>query len=133
MFDKIVDTTEDGGADGEEDSGPMSTRGSDPIAFIDDGLGNSSYLVDLGDRRGLVVDPARHPGGYLAEADRLGLDLAFAVETHLHADFVSGVRELGALGAELLVPGEGGHEFPVRGLADGEEFDLGGLTLRALA
>ena len=104
-----------------------------PIAFVDDGLGNSSYLVDLGDRRALVVDPARHPAGYLAEADRRGLDIAYAVETHLHADFVSGARELGALGASLLVPGEGRHEFPVQGLADGEEVDLGGLTLRALA
>jgi hydroxyacylglutathione hydrolase len=104
-----------------------------PIAFVDDGLGNSSYLVDLGDRRALVVDPARHPAGYLAEADRRGLDIAYAVETHLHADFVSGARELGALGASLLVPGAGRHEFPVRGLTDGEEVDLGGLTLRALA
>ena len=104
-----------------------------PIAFVDDGLANSSYLVDVGDGRGLIVDPARHPAGYLDAAERLGLDLAFAVETHLHADFVSGARELGALGAELLVPGEGGHAFPVRGLADGEEVDLGGLTLRALA
>jgi hydroxyacylglutathione hydrolase len=104
-----------------------------PIAFVDDGLGNSSYLVELGDRRALVVDPARHPAGYLAEADRRGLDIAYAVETHLHADFVSGARELGALGASLLVPGAGRHEFPVQGLADGEEVDLGGLTLRALA
>ena len=38
-----------------------------------------------------------------------------------------------SLGASLLVPGEGGHGFPVRGLVDGEEVDLGGLTLRALA
>jgi hydroxyacylglutathione hydrolase len=106
---------------------------SGPIAFVDDGLGNSSYLVDLGDRRALVVDPARHPAGYLAEAERRGLDIAYAVETHLHADFVSGARELGALGASLLVPGAGRHEFPVQGLADGEEVDLGGLTLRALA
>src|SRR5688572_5675630 len=104
-----------------------------PVAFVDDGLGNSSYLVDLGDGRALVVDPARHPAGYLAEADRRGLSIAFAVETHLHADFVSGARELGALGAALLVPRAGGHEFPVRGLDDGEEVDLGGLTLRALA
>jgi hydroxyacylglutathione hydrolase len=104
-----------------------------PIAFVDDGLGNSSYLVDLGDQQALVVDPARHPAGYLAEADRRGLDIAYAVETHLHADFVSGARELGALGASLLVPGAGRHEFPVRGLTDGEEVDLGGLTLRALA
>ncbi len=104
-----------------------------PIAFVDDGLGNSSYLVDLGAGRALVVDPARHPGGYLAEAERRGLDIAFAVETHLHADFVSGARELGALGATLLVPGAAGHGFAVRGVADGEEVDLGGLTLRGLA
>lgn len=109
------------------------TSSASPVAFVDDGLGNSSYLVDLGDRRALVVDPTRHPAGYLAEADRRGLDIAFAVETHLHADFVSGARELGTLGASLLVPGEAGHEFPVHGLADGDEVDLGGLTLRALA
>jgi glyoxylase-like metal-dependent hydrolase (beta-lactamase superfamily II)/rhodanese-related sulfurtransferase len=104
-----------------------------PIAFVDDGLGNSSYLVDLDDGRGLVVDPARHPGGYLREADRRGLEVGFAVETHLHADFVSGARELGALGAELLVPRAGNHGFAVRGLGDGDEVDLGGMRLRALA
>ena len=109
------------------------TRTLEPVAFVDDGLGNSSYLVDLGAGRALVVDPARHPGGYLAEAERRGLDLAFAVETHLHADFVSGARELGALGATLLVPGTAGHGFAVRGVADGEEVDLGGLKLRGLA
>lgn len=111
----------------------MINRSHTPVAFVDDGLGNSSYLVDLGDGRALVVDPARHPAGYLAEADRQGLQISFALETHLHADFVSGARELGALGASLLVPGDGRHEFPVHGLADGEEVDLGGLTLRALA
>lgn len=106
---------------------------SAPIAFVDDGLGNSSYLVDLGDGRSLIVDPARHPAGYVAEAERRGLEIAYAVETHLHADFVSGAREVAALGASLLVPGAGSHEYPVRGLADGEEVDLGGLTLRPLA
>lgn len=111
----------------------MNDGARTPVAFVDDGLGNSSYLVDLGDRRALVVDPTRHPAGYLAEADRRGLDIAYAVETHLHADFVSGARELGALGATLLVPGDGGHDFPVRGLADDDEIDLGGLRLRALA
>jgi glyoxylase-like metal-dependent hydrolase (beta-lactamase superfamily II)/rhodanese-related sulfurtransferase len=104
-----------------------------PVAIVDHGLGNSSYLVDLGDGRGLVVDPARHPAAYLAAAERAGLALAFAAETHLHADFVSGARELAALGATLLVPGEGRYGFPVRGLGDGEDVDLGGLTLRALA
>jgi glyoxylase-like metal-dependent hydrolase (beta-lactamase superfamily II)/rhodanese-related sulfurtransferase len=104
-----------------------------PVAFVDDGLGNSSYLVDVGDGRALVIDPARHPAGYLAEADRRRLEVAYAAETHLHADFVSGARELGALGAQLLVAGAGGHAFPVRRLADGDDVDLGGLTLQALA
>jgi hydroxyacylglutathione hydrolase len=104
-----------------------------PTAFVDEGLGNSSYLVELDGGRGLVVDPVRHPGAYVDEAERRGLEIAFAVETHLHADFVSGGRELAALGAELLVPAAAGHEFPARGLAAGDEVSLGGLTLRALA
>lgn len=111
----------------------MTARATAPVALVDDGLGNSSYLVDLGDNRALVVDPARHPAAYLHEAERRGLDIAYAVETHLHADFVSGGRELSALGASLLAPAAGGHTFPVRPLADEEEVDLGGLTLRALA
>ncbi|MGH9243458.1 MAG: MBL fold metallo-hydrolase [Acidimicrobiales bacterium] len=105
----------------------------DVTAVVDEGLGNSSYVVDVGEGRAMIVDPARHPGAYLAEVDRRGLATTFAVETHLHADFVSGIRELGALGASLLVPGEGGYGFPVRDVVDGEEIDLGGLTLRALA
>ncbi|MDQ6910095.1 MAG: MBL fold metallo-hydrolase [Actinomycetota bacterium] len=104
-----------------------------PVSFVDEGLGNSSYLLDLGDRRALVIDPARHPGLYLAEADRRGLKIAFAVETHLHADFVSGLRELRAVGTEVLAPAAGNHGFPLRGLSDGEEIDLGGLVLRAVA
>jgi hydroxyacylglutathione hydrolase len=111
----------------------VSTPEVVPVGFVDEGLGNSSYLVDLGDGRALVVDPARHPAGYLAEAARCGLDVSFAAETHLHADFISGARELGALGATLLVPGAGDHGFAVRGLGDGDQVDLGGLTLQALA
>ena len=103
-----------------------------PVAFVDDGLGNSSYLLDLDDGRALVVDPARHPARYRAEAERRGLEVAYVAETHLHADFVSGGRELQALGASLLVPGGGGHSFPGHPLGDGEEVDLGGLTLQAV-
>src|SRR4029079_16848555 len=104
-----------------------------PVAFVDEGLGNSSYLVDLGDGRALVIDPERHPAGSLAAAEARGLELAYAAETHLHADFVSGGRELAALGATLLAPRAGEHEFPVTGLHDGDDVDLGGLTLRAVA
>jgi glyoxylase-like metal-dependent hydrolase (beta-lactamase superfamily II)/rhodanese-related sulfurtransferase len=107
--------------------------GTDIVALVDEGLGNSSYLVDLGDHRGLVLDPGRDPRRYLVAAEHRGLEVAYAVETHLHADFVSGARELAALGASLLVPAAGNHRFPVLGLRDGEEVDLGGLGLRAMA
>ena len=109
----------------------MARAGID--AIVDDGLGNSSYLVDLGDGRALAVDPSRHPGGYLRRAEQRGLTIAYTVETHLHADFVSGSRELAALGAQVVAPLAAGLEYPARGLDHGDEVDLGGLTLRALA
>jgi len=105
----------------------------DVIAIVDEGLGNSSYLVDLGDGRALAIDPARHPGPYLHAARRRGLEVAYAAETHLHADFVSGLGELRALGARLVVPAAGDYAAAAAPLAGGDELDLGGLTLRALA
>jgi glyoxylase-like metal-dependent hydrolase (beta-lactamase superfamily II) len=99
---------------------------------VDEGLGNSSYLVDLGDGRGLVVDPTRDVTSYVRAAEQHGLGLAFSLETHLHADFVSGSRELALRRATVLAPRAGRIEFPHRGLEADEEVDLGGLTLRAL-
>ncbi|MBA3266923.1 MAG: MBL fold metallo-hydrolase [Acidimicrobiia bacterium] len=108
---------------------------SDPeiVAVVDEGLGNSSYLVGLGDGTAMVVDPARHPGPYRAEAQKRGLSLAVAVETHLHADFVSGSRELAARGVRVVAAREAGLGHPHHGLVDGQRLDLGGLTLEALA
>jgi len=100
---------------------------------LDEGLGNQSYVVGLADRRALVVDPSRDPAQYLQIAERLGLRVDFAVETHLHADFISGSRELAAFGATILAPLASHLVAAYHGLEDGEEVDLGGLTLRALA
>lgn len=66
----------------------------DLIPVVDEGLGNSTYLLDLGDGRALVMDPERDPRQVRAEASRRGLSIAYAVETHLHAHFISGVAEL---------------------------------------
>jgi hydroxyacylglutathione hydrolase len=100
--------------------------------IVDEGLGNSSYLVDLGDGRALVVDPVRDPTPYLDLARRRRLQIAYAVETHLHADFVSGSRELAARGARVVAARAAELGFPHQGLDDQEELDLGGLALRAL-
>jgi glyoxylase-like metal-dependent hydrolase (beta-lactamase superfamily II) len=109
------------------DSGPVVT------ALVDEGLGNSSYLVDLGDSRAFVVDPPRDPFRHIALAEQRGLAITHTAETHLHADFVTGSRELAARGVTVLAPVAAGIEWPHRGLADGEDTDLGGLRLRALA
>jgi hydroxyacylglutathione hydrolase len=101
---------------------------------VDEGLGNSAYVVELGDGRALVVDPARDPTPYLELARWRRLRIVYAVETHLHADFLTGSRELAAAeGAQVLAPRTSRLGFSHRGLEDGEEADLGGLTLRALA
>jgi hydroxyacylglutathione hydrolase len=100
---------------------------------VDEGLGNSAYVVELGDGRALVVDPARDPTPYLEVARSRRLQVTYAVETHLHADFLTGSRELAAAGAQVLAPRASRLEFGHRGLEDGEEVDLGGLVLRALA
>ena len=101
---------------------------------VDEGLGNSAYLVELGEGRALVVDPARDPTPYLELARWRRLRIAYAAETHLHADFLTGSRELAAAdGAQVLAPQASRLGFPHQGLEDGEEVDLGGLTLRVLA
>ena len=72
---------------------------------VDEGLGNSAYVVELGDGLALVVDPARDPTPYLELARWRRLRIVYAVETHLHADFLTGSRELAAAeGAQVLAP-----------------------------
>jgi glyoxylase-like metal-dependent hydrolase (beta-lactamase superfamily II)/rhodanese-related sulfurtransferase len=104
------------------------------IPVVDEGLGNSSYLVDLGDGRALAVDPPRDLRALDAAAARHRLRVIAAADTHLHADFLSGATGLAARdGAAVYASAAGGREFPHTGLGDGDEVDLVGLTLRAWA
>lgn len=104
------------------------------VPLIDEGLGNSAYLLELGDGRALAVDPSLDLRAAAREASRRGLRIAYAAETHLHADFLSGARQLAAdHGARILASAAGDREFPHTRLGDGDEVDLGGLTLRAVA
>jgi glyoxylase-like metal-dependent hydrolase (beta-lactamase superfamily II)/rhodanese-related sulfurtransferase len=103
------------------------------VPLVDEGLGNSAYLVDLGDNRALVVDASRDLRAVRAAAEERNLRVAFAADTHLHADFLSGARQLAASdGATVLASAAGGREFGHTRLSDGDEVDLGGLRLRAL-
>jgi glyoxylase-like metal-dependent hydrolase (beta-lactamase superfamily II) len=101
--------------------------------LVDEGLGNSAWLVDLGDGRALAVDPPRDLRALRAAAKRRGLTVAYAADTHLHADFLTGAVQLAATDrATVLASAAGQRMFDHRGLRDGEEVDLGGLTLRAV-
>ncbi len=103
------------------------------VPLVDEGLGNSAYLLDVGGGRALAVDPPRDLRALRDAADRRGLTVAWAADTHLHADFLTGAVQLAATdGARILASAAGMRAFDHRGLADGDEVDLGGLMLRAL-
>jgi hydroxyacylglutathione hydrolase len=105
----------------------------DIVPLVDEGLGNSAYLLDLGDGRALVVDVSLDLREASHLARRRGLTVAFAADTHLHADFLSGARQLSVTeGTTVLASAAGHREFSHSGLRDGDEVDLGGLRLRAL-
>lgn len=103
------------------------------IPVVDEGLGNSTYLLDLGEGQALVMDPERDLRQVRAEASRRGLSIAYAVETHLHADFISGVAELAEIeGATVLAPEVGPRGFAHTAVTDGQSVETGRFTLEAL-
>ena len=105
-----------------------------PATVVDDGLGNTCYVLDLGDGGALVVDPPRDLRFVRAAAEEAGLRIRFVADTHLHADFLSGAVQLAHDdGAEVLASAAGHREFGHRGLVDGDEVDLGGVVLAAMA
>ena len=81
--------------------------------FYDPKLAQASYLVACG-RSGeaIVIDPNRDADQYIRAAEGEGVRITHVTETHIHADFVSGSRELAArTGGRLYLSGEGGAEW----------------------
>jgi glyoxylase-like metal-dependent hydrolase (beta-lactamase superfamily II)/rhodanese-related sulfurtransferase len=103
-------------------------------AFVDEGLGHSSFLVDLGDGSALVVDPPRFADVHVRTARERGLRIAFTADTHSHADYISGSPELVARGARFVAPRAGHLETPHMPIDPGTEVVLApGRVLRAIA
>ncbi|HEX8160619.1 MAG TPA: MBL fold metallo-hydrolase [Pyrinomonadaceae bacterium] len=93
-------------------------------------LAHASYMIGS-EGEAAVVDPQRDVGEYVAEAARQGLRIKYVVETHLHADFVSGHCELAArTGAEIVISRRAEARFPHRAVAEGDEIGVGKVTLR---
>jgi len=102
------------------------------VAVTDEGLGNTSWVLDL-DGEAVVVDPERDPVPYQAVAERLGARITYSADTHLHADFVTGSRELAALGARAVISSVADVLWDHRPMHSGDEVDLGRWRLEALA
>jgi hydroxyacylglutathione hydrolase len=110
--------------------------------FYDTKLAQASYLIGCQlTGEAVVVDPNRDVEQYITAADVEGLRVTHVTETHIHADFVSGARELAArTGAQLLLSDEGGTEWKyayaadanARLLKDGDSFMVGNIKIEAL-
>lgn len=95
-------------------------------------LAHASYLIGDGDEA-VVVDPQRDVEQYLDEAARHGLTIKYILETHLHADFVSGHRELATrTGAEIVFGAAAEARIEHRAVRDGNVLRVGDLELRAI-
>jgi glyoxylase-like metal-dependent hydrolase (beta-lactamase superfamily II)/rhodanese-related sulfurtransferase len=94
-----------------------------------------SYLVgDERTGRAVVVDPQRDVSVYLEDASANGLEIERVIETHFHADFVSGHLELAAATGAAISYGEGAEaDFPIAPLVDGQRLSLGAVVLEARA
>ncbi|NGM73802.1 MBL fold metallo-hydrolase [Sphingobacterium sp. SGL-16] len=101
-------------------------------------LAQASYIIGCQvSKEAIVIDPKRDVDTYLDIAKSNNLTITHVAETHIHADFLSGSRELVALtGAKLFLSDEGDedwqYEFPHLGLKNGDVIKIGNLTLETL-
>lgn len=95
-------------------------------------LAHASYLIGS-EGEAAVVDPQRDVDEYIGEAAANGLQIKYVIETHLHADFVSGHQELAArTGAQIVFGEKADAAFDHCAARDGEEIALGKVILRFL-
>jgi hydroxyacylglutathione hydrolase len=106
--------------------------------IYDEDLAQASYFIGCQAKgEALVVDPRRDIAVYRDLAAANGMKIVAVTETHIHADFLSGTRELAAAtGATAYVSGEGGADwqygFEAERLNDNDQITLGNITVKAL-
>jgi hydroxyacylglutathione hydrolase len=93
-------------------------------------LAHASYLIGS-EGVAAVIDPQRDVDIYIDAAARAGLKIEHVIETHLHADFVSGHRELAArTGARIYLGAASGATFPHKAVRDGDSIQFGRCLLQ---
>ena len=104
------------------------------VPFVHEGLGNSSYLIGLDGGAAILIDPDRTAQRYVDAAVVRDWRIDAMLETHLHADFVSGAHELAAaLGAKLFVPADEQLQLPHHGVSAAQRWTLDGVEIESLA
>lgn len=95
-------------------------------------LAHASYMI-ASQGVAAVIDPQRDVEIYIQAASEKGWTIEHIIETHLHADFVSGHRELAErTGAQIYLGADSGAQFAHVAVKDGDEIEFGGCTLRFL-
>ena len=95
-------------------------------------IAHSSYIL-AGEQSCAVIDPRRDVDIYINEARELGVDITHILETHLHADFISGHMDLAAkTGAKIYAPKSGRCKFEHVPLAEGDSIDIEDMHLDIL-
>ncbi|PYS59656.1 MAG: MBL fold metallo-hydrolase, partial [Acidobacteria bacterium] len=93
-------------------------------------LAHASYLIGS-EGEAVVVDPQRDVDQYIQEAGTQNLGIKYIIETHLHADFISGHRELAArTGAEIVFGKRAEATIPHHAVREGDELTVGRVKLR---
>src|SRR5215218_2518900 len=101
--------------------------------YFDEGLAQASFLVGCDrTRKAVVVDPRRDAAVYLDAAKQLGATIVAAIETHVHADFVSGAKELAQCSVAVVTGPGAGLDYEHREVIDGETLTVGDLKLTLL-
>ena len=100
--------------------------------FFVSGLAHCSYLL-AGSKSCAVIDPRRDMRVYLDAANSLGVKITHILETHLHADFISGHMDLAEkTGAAIYAPRSAGCAFQHTGLSDGDVFNIEDMEVQVL-
>lgn len=110
--------------------------------FYDEKLAHASYMVGCEKtRQAVIIDPMRNINPYVQEAEKKNMKIVGALETHIHADLVSGTRELAHhLGATIYLSDEGGEKWAYHNLEKFEhkllknmdQFEIGSLIFEVL-
>lgn len=95
-------------------------------------LAQGAYYIES-NGEAAVIDPLREVDPYIRKAEKNGARIRYVLETHFHADFVSGHLDLAAkTGAEIVYGPEAAPSFPFYSAKDGEELTLGKIKIRVL-